>query len=286
MNKKYIFFIFLLIFLQLSIGICSKGEWIETLEDNSTWINWTKYTLYTELNGTSSELYPDYINLKRQKIHLMNKLYNSTLNFEIKKGIQIGKLLNKNGRKLLWELINNSSDNYMIKTSTNSYRIIMGLKLLGPLMKQVLSISFILKEPDVFLNNLKNEDYIKGYTSVVIEVSTDQFKPSMFIYIYSKNGELLFSPKLMDYDILINKGMAIYLTELNTNNRIGSHPLFLHADSIYNQNEHSLVLDENSDFYLKFENVIKLLKKGKLVISKKRYSTLNQDEVNEFNIEN
>lgn len=288
MNKKYIFFIFLLAFLQLSIGLCSKDEWIETLEDNSTWINWTKYTLYTELNGTSSELYPDYINLKRQKIHLMNKLYNSTLNFEIKKGIQIGKLLNKNGRELLWELINNSSDSYMIKTSTNSYRLIMGLKLLGPLMKQALSISFILKEPDVFLNNLKNEDYIKGYTSVVIEVSTDQFKPSMLIYIYSKNGELLFSPKLMDYDILINKGMAFYLTELNNqlNNRIGSHPLFLHADSIYNQNEHSLVLDENSDFYLKFDNVIKLLKKGKLVISKKRYSTLNQDEVNEFNIEN
>lgn len=281
-------FIFLLAFLQLSIGLCSKGEWIETLEDNSTWINWTKYTLYTELSGTSNEIYPDYINLKRQKIHLMNKLYNSTLNFEIEKGTQIGKLLNKNGRELLWELINNSSDSYMIKTSTNSYKLVMGLKLLGPLMKQALPISFILKEPDVFLNNLKNEDYIKGYTSVVIQVATDEFKPSMLIYIYSKNGELLFSPKLMNYDILINKGMAYYLSKLNNklNERIGLHPLFLHANSIYNHNEHSLELDENSDFYLKFDNVIKLLKKGKLVIIKKQYSTLNQDEVNEFNIEN
>ncbi len=57
--------------------------------------------------------------------------------------------------------------------------------------------------------------------------------------------------------------MALYLSELNgqAKDRIGEHPLFLHADSIYNNNEHSLVLDENSDFYLKFENILELLKK-------------------------
>ncbi len=80
-----IFCALFLFFFKLSIGLCGSGEWIEPLDDNSTWINWTKYSLYTELNGTSSELYPDYINLKREKIHLMNKLYNATLNFEIKK---------------------------------------------------------------------------------------------------------------------------------------------------------------------------------------------------------
>jgi len=289
MNKTFLFFTFLLVFVELSIGLCGgKSDWIETWGDNSLWINWTNYTLYSELNGTSNELDPDYINLKRQKIYLMNKLYNATLNLELKKGMQLRKILNKNGNKLLWELINASSNSYMIKTSPNSYRLIMGLKLLGPLIKQALPISLILKEPDVLFNNLKKQDYIKGYTGVVIEVSTNQFKPCLFIYIYSKKGELLFSPKVMDYDILINKGMALYLIELNNqvNDRVGSHPLFLHADSIYKENEHSLVLDENSDFYLKLDAVIQLLKKGRLVILKKRYSQFIQDEVNEFSIEN
>lgn len=286
MNKIFIFFTFLLLFVELSIGLCDKSDWIETGGDNSLWVNWTNYTLYTEAKGTSSELDPDYINLKRQKIYLMNKLYNATLNLELKKGMQLRKILDKNGNKLLWELINASSNSYMIKTSPNSYRLIMGLKLLGPLIKQALPISLILKEPDVFF--IKKQDYIKGYTGVVIEVSTNQFKPSLFIYIYSKNGELLFSPKVMGYDILINKGMALYLIELNNqvNDRVGSHPLFLHADSIYNEDEHSLVLDENSDFYLKLDAVIQLLKKGRLVILKKRYSQFIQDEVNEFSIEN
>ncbi|GAB6886901.1 hypothetical protein JCM13304A_03990 [Desulfothermus okinawensis JCM 13304] len=288
MDKKVIFCALFLFFFKLSIGLCGSGEWIEPLDDNSTWINWTKYSLYTELNGTSSELYPDYINLKREKIHLMNKLYNATLNFEIKKGLQIQKLIDKRGKELLWEEINTTKDNYMIKTSINSYKLTMGINILGPFLKHILPLSLLLREPDVDSNTIKKENYIKGYTGVIIEVSTDKFKPSLLIYLYSKNGELLFSPKLTDYDTLINKGMALYLSELNgqAKDRIGEHPLFLHADSIYNNNEHSLVLDENSDFYLKFENILELLKKGKLVISKKTYSTINQDQVNEFNIEN
>ncbi len=289
MIKKIFLSIILIFFVCILPCFGDNTKWIEILDKNDTWINWTDYTIYAKLNATTEEFFPDYITLKQKKISLMNKLYNATLNIEVKKGLKIKDLINKESKILLWKSINNTPYMQLVKISKNSYILQTGVNILGEFLKNIFPMPFILKQENISTIQAKIQDYFKGYTGVVIEISTDKFKPSPLLWIYSHTNELLFSPKIANYNILTQKGICMYLNKFNkevARSRIGTNPLFLESDDIYQENTHSLILNKNSDFYLKFPSISNLIKNGKLVITKKSYYNLEQEKINEFIIEN
>jgi len=262
-------------------------SWIQTLSDENTWINWTSYKIYSSVNGTTKEFYPPYPWIKEKKIQLMNKLYNATLNIELGNNYTLAKITNKEAKTLLWGLINNSSDNSIVKTSENSTKLILGIKITGEFLKKAIPMSFLLKTKGISPIKEKEEDFLKGYTGVIIQIDTEQFEPSLMIWIYSEDGEVLLSPNVMEYEYFVNNGMALFLKSPQKQlieERIGPRPLTLQANSIYNHNKHSIMLNHDNSFYLKFKSILNLLKKGKLVIIKEQYTSYQENNVQEFKI--
>ncbi len=279
------------IFLLSCVSICYAYdyEWIEPLPVQDSWINWTTYTVYSSLNCTTDENFPSFYWLRDKKIRLMNNLYNATLHLTVKDNSTFAKILDTNSKVLLWDLINNSPNFSMIKTSTNSTIMSMGIKIIGDFLENTIPMSFLLKMGNISQVNETVQDFLKGYTGVIIQIDTPRFKPGLMIWIYSQNGEILFSPQIIDYETFVDKGIALYLKLYKKElieSRVGPRPLVVNANAIYKDNVHSIVLDADNSFYFRFKSILALLKRGKLVVMKKQYTNYQEDNVNEFKIQN
>lgn len=285
--KKIILPIFIVL-LFCEYNYAQGFNWKEYLDsNNSTWIDWTNYQIYSESNVKYNEFIDRDILIKNERIKLLNKIFDTLLNFRLDEKHKVKDLLNKESLMQIWDELNNNDVLSLIKLDKDIYKIVIKCKMTSFILQNMISQKYLLSQPVSNEPGQSSIDFLKSYSGVLIEVTTDKFHPFFYVYIYSADERLLFSPLQLKYDKFIKDGVALYLIEKNRElikKRAGENPLILEANSIYNGSTNSLKVSEDSSFYLNFKSVIDLMKDGKLVIVKKNYSTLQKESINEFKV--
>ncbi len=285
-RKVFILIIFVLFFCSYSYS--QDYHWLQYLtSDNSMWIDWTDYKIYSEIDVKCNEFIDKDIIIKNRRIILLNKIYNTILNINLDKEHKVKDLLHKKSAIQIWDELNDNDVLSLIKLDKNYYKIILECKLTPSILQNMITQQYLLSTPKSIHPKQVSMDFLSSYSGVLIEVNTDKFFPFFYVYLYTSDGKLFFSPSLIEYDTFLQNGMALYLTEKNKElikKRAGKNPLILQANSIFDGIKNSLKLTEHSSFYLNFKRVIELIKKGKLVILKKKYSPMQKESINEFEL--
>jgi hypothetical protein len=77
---------------------------------------------------------------------------------------------------------------------------------------------------------------IGGYTGLIVDCSGLGLKPVMSPVIKNAAGQPIYGYKNLDYDRVIDKGMAGYTSDINRASRAGSNPLVVKAVALDNHN--------------------------------------------------
>lgn len=80
-----------------------------------------------------------------------------------------------------------------------------------------------------------------GYTGVIIDCRGFKVQPVMSPVIKNANGEKIYGHKNLDYDKVIEYGMASYATSMNEAARAGSNPLVIKAVDVEDFNSNPVV---------------------------------------------
>ena len=77
---------------------------------------------------------------------------------------------------------------------------------------------------------------IGSFTGLIVDCRGLGLKPVMSPVIKNTNGSPIYGYKNLDYDKVIQKGMAAYASDMNSATRAGSNPLIVRAVSLENHN--------------------------------------------------
>ncbi len=299
--KDLINAIIILTCLFLCSLVISRGTWAQEDQSHWTekvgqgWIDWTTYSISASVNGTSLETDKDssLFLIKSRKLEVMNRVFNTFYHLPLENRDILGKIFTQATKKLLWGEINNCPNFSFVNTSENSTTITLTMPISTDFLQKAIPLALYLKIQNThpisaWVGNSTTNDFVKGFTGLIIQVSTPDFSPSLFIYLYGENGDLLYGPASISYNNFIHKHMALFLVEEDSeiiSKRVGARPLVLSAKDIFKNNAHALILDKNNSFYFKFRGITSFLTQGKVVIMKKPKLSINTG-VQEFNLNN
>jgi len=269
-------------------------HWIENTEYG--WIDWTTYTVYSSINATEAfqrNGETPYC-LKVKKLQLLNRLFKEISSIPLKKKVPLGKKWSDDTAEFLWGLINNSPGFSMIHTSENSTTINIRFPLGPRFLKKAIPLASFLRlqqesppSPDV--GSVTREDFLRGFSGIIVQVSTPSFVPAILVYLYDQDGDLLYGPASISYTNFLKNHMALFLAANQPGmirRRVGDHPLVISATDIFKGDVHSLVLDKNNSFYFRFKGIIPLLQEGRMIIMRKTPISITPTGVQEFNLNN
>ena len=86
---------------------------------------------------------------------------------------------------------------------------------------------------------------IGGYTGLIVDCSGLGLKPAMSPVIKNDQGQAIYGYKNLDYDKVVENGMAGYTTDISRASRAGSHPLVVKAVRIDGANPVLSTADAN-----------------------------------------
>ncbi len=267
-------------------------HWIEKTGEG--WIDWTSYSVSASINGTMVKEDHSYLSImKTQKLEVMNRVFTTFSALPLAGKRVMGNIWTQETKKFLWGEINNHPDFSFVNTSENSTTITLTMPVSSIFLQKAIPLALYLKIQNKYpvsaeVGNSTTNDFVGGFTGLIIQVSTPVFSPSLFVYIYSQQGELLYGPASMPYRNFIHNHMAIFLAgedPLLISKRVGNRPLVLSSQETFKNNVHTLVLDSNNSFYFKFKGILPLLSQGRIIIMKKPKFSINRG-VEEFNLNN
>ena len=136
------------------------------------------------------------------------------------------------------------------------------------------------------LNYKENTNYLKtsfddrpGFDGLVIDTGSLDYNPSLQMRIYDEDGVLLYGPETMDRDIFLKEGVCEYTTSLSkafTSPRSGTNSFYTLPFDITGLSKCNFVID-NSDASTLFGNrsTLKSINNGNVVVVKNPSSPEN-----------
>ena len=101
-------------------------------------------------------------------------------------------------------------------------------------------------EPDVTVT-VKVEVNKGGYTGLIIDCRGFRVQPVMSPVIKNANGKKIYGHKNLDYDKVIEFGMASYADNMSMATRAGSNPLIIKAVAVEDFNSNPVVSNEDAN---------------------------------------